>query len=887
MTEIATAVQRVLAERGPMAEDDLRAALTAAGVDLGRDPDETLEEVLDSEDLPLVLPLTDDRHTWLPGLLDGRMFTHRLDAAEAKHDLLAIEPDLEPVALLTGSTPYGQLADGGPLLQVLPDFDDDVLTERGVPAASVHPEGVVVLPAGRLAELGLGAGDLVGLRVTADGFEVVGVDEQAIPADGSAALDTRLRAVLDAHGEDLPEMLDAAIWTVCANDAELFRAPLPPLGELLDTSGFARERDHVALPGFDFGSRRAEHRLDSIARLHRLDEDQALAVLALATMYEQAADLFDAAVAADEAGELESFTAELAAPEPQNDVSGRPADDDPDDAGPTGAEPADDRQLVRDTVKYLADPEVAEAVLAETVGVGRDGAAALGMFAESLEGLAPRSTHAALRWLRAKAHERLGSIEDAEQTLAAAETTDPSWPPTLLDLARYASDRGDAERGLSLLRRAEVEPDDELVELLQQFLPQARNDLGRNQRCWCGSGRKYKHCHLGNEQLTLAERANWLYHKAGIYLMDGPWRADLIEAAQLRSRHWDSPTALLQAMGDPFMGDVVLFEGGAFAEFLDVRGFLLPDDERLLAEQWLLVERSVYEVETVSPGRGLTVRDLRTGDRHDVTERTASRQLTAGALFCARIVPAGDQTQIFGGLEPVALGQRDQLLELLDSEPGPLDLVAFLSARFAPPQLQNTEGEPVILCEATLRGANPDTLIAALDETYDRDESETEAPRWFEHVTTHGMERIRATLTLAGDELRVETNSEPRMDRVLDQLSSAVPSLLISSQSRQPAKDLADAMSRAPGAPTDSANPLDPDDPAIIEALATMTRQYEQSWLDDTIPALAGSTPREAAADPTRREDLIRLLGTFPAASHPGMMDPDRLRTALGLPDSR
>lgn len=213
-----------------------------------------------------------------------------------------------------------------------------------------------------------------------------------------------------------------------------------------------------------------------------------------------------------------------------------------------------------------------------------------------------------------------------------------------------------------------------------------------------------------------------------------------------------------------------------------------------------------------------------------------------------------------------------------------MDLVAFLSARFAPPQLQNTEGEPVILCEATLRGANPDTLIAALDETYDRDESETEAPRWFEHVTTHGMERIRATLTLAGDELRVETNSEPRMDRVLDQLSSAVPSLLISSQSRQPAKDLADAMSRAPGAPTDSANPLDPDDPAIIEALATMTRQYEQSWLDDTIPALAGSTPREAAADPTRRDDLIRLLDTFPVVEGPGSMSPDRLRAALGLP---
>jgi hypothetical protein len=38
-------------------------------------------------------------------------------------------------------------------------------------------------------------------------------------------------------------------------------------------------------------------------------------------------------------------------------------------------------------------------------------------------------------------------------------------------------------------------------------------------------------------------------------------------------------------MADPLVTDVVLFEGGAFAEFLQVRGSLLPDDERLLAEQ--------------------------------------------------------------------------------------------------------------------------------------------------------------------------------------------------------------------------------------------------------------------------------------------------------------
>ena len=37
------------------------------------------------------------------------------------------------------------------------------------------------------------------------------------------------------------------------------------------------------------------------------------------------------------------------------------------------------------------------------------------------------------------------------------------------------------------------------------------------------------------------------------------------------------------------------------------------------------------------------MRDVRTGDVHQVRERMASQAFTAGALVCARVVPAGDQ----------------------------------------------------------------------------------------------------------------------------------------------------------------------------------------------------------------------------------------------------
>ena len=360
-------------------------------------------------------------------------------------------------------------------------------------------------------------------------------------------------------------------------------------------------------------------------------------------------------------------------------------------------------QAVSTALPFLADPEVAEAFLNAAIGDQIDRAAALGLMVETLEPKASRAVRPALRWLRARAFERLGRISEAEEALHAGERLDPDWPLLLADLARYASDRGDAVRGLALLRRATPYGDPDLEELLERFQPAPRPAIGRNEPCWCGSGRKFKQCHLHRTaEHPLEERAAWLYRKAGGYLSEGPWRDVVVAVAEERAAYAEDEEALEDAIRDPVVGDVVLFEGGAFAEFLEVRGDLLPVDERLLAEQWLLVERSVFEVTAVRRGEGLTVRDLRTGDVHEVRERAGSRQLGSGQLICARVVPTGTTMQIFGGIEPIELHERDALLALLDSDPDPEELVAFLCRRFAPPGLVNIDRDAIVLREVVL-----------------------------------------------------------------------------------------------------------------------------------------------------------------------------------------
>jgi len=860
---MAAAVQQVLSVRGPLDEDDLLDGLTAEGIDLGPDPEEMLAEVLD-EDAELVMPLADERWAWIPALLDGRIFSHRLNVVEAEHDLIAFGPDLAPLMMLNESEIYQRLRDGSPVADVSPLLDGDVLAERGVPAGAVGTDGAVLFEVGRFAALGVAAGDLVGLRITGAGFELDAVTELT-----ACDLGPMLAALLEER-PDRPEMLDVAVWTACAGDDELFREPAAPLGELLAAGGLAQEGDWVARGGFDFGGWRVQDRIKTIEARYELHDDEALAVLATVRLYEQTAELLDAVARAQEEGdaqELGGIVSQLTVQE--------------DSASPIGDLELDyDHRTVRASLEFLAEPAVAAAVLAET-GVDQDRAGiALGLFAELVEPLAPRAARPALRWLRGKAYERLGDIDQAEQSYLAAESLDPSWPLTLLSLARYASDRGNAERGLALLRRAGAPREHELVQLLELFQPAPRPGIGRNQPCWCGSGRKYKVCHLHREQLPLAERAAWLYQKAGADLFDGSFGPLLIEAAQTRARHWDAPDGLERAIQDGLACDVTLFE-----EFLAVRGSLLPEDERSLAEQWLLVERSVHEVVAVRRGEQITLRDVRTGDVHEVRERAGSRQVTVGQLYCARVVPAADTMQIFGGIEPVSVGERDELLALLDDGADPVELIAFLSRRFAPPVLQNTEGEPLMMCEATLRVGDPGELAKALNDTYERDEDEPDGTQvWFEHVTTHGMERIRAHLALNGDELHVHANSQARFDRVLATIATLDPSMTMLDETREPAGDVRAAQRLSVRNPTAPASFLDPADPAIAAAMDEMTLKYEIAWLDEAIPALAGHTPRECANDPTRRPDLIRLLDSFPRDNgQPGMMSPARIRAALGL----
>jgi hypothetical protein len=386
---------RILAEHGPLHEDDITRQLQDSGV---VDPDAAIDELRYETTYP-ARQLVDDRWVWLPTVLAGRVFTHRLCADELAHDILAVTPDLGPITELCDHGQYGRFADGSSAQLVLAEYDDELFEQRGIPPEAIDPAGALLLEPGTLHALGVAEGELIGLRLTAAGlvFERV-----STPAD--SAVGARLAAMLD----DEPVFFAAAAWTACVDDAALFTEPLPPLCEIVDDHGLAQNGDWLAPGEFDFDRWRLEIGCAMLAKRHDLDPDEAFVLYSLVRLYGQISLLIDEG-------------------EPPEHASAAVEDTEtPADALFT--------DFVGEIGAALADPLLAELLVAETVDVDGAGAPALGLFADVLEPKVPRSARVACRWLRAVALERIGDIDAAERELLAAESTDPDWPLALRDL---------------------------------------------------------------------------------------------------------------------------------------------------------------------------------------------------------------------------------------------------------------------------------------------------------------------------------------------------------------------------------------------------------------------------------------------------------------------
>ncbi len=289
--------------------------------------------------------------------------------------------------------------------------------------------------------------------------------------------------------------------------------------------------------------------------------------------------------------------------------------------------------------------------------------------------------------------------EVAYSVLSAAIEADGEYQPAAGPLASLEADRGDLA---AVKRFARI--DSAAGELLAWAEEETnrrsamRAVVGRNDRCPCGSGRKFKQCCERRTDLSLMERRGMVLDRLGRFARDPARFSEVVKLMlTIMAEHPGEPDLLGELSEDPFLVDLALYEVGVADRYLFQRGALLADDERDLVEAIVGTPRELWEVTAVDAGRSLGLRNTRTGDEVEVPEQRGTVGRSVGDLVLVRVVPFEGTHALVGVAIAVPLAARAAVMALVDRGDN-LDvdaLARWYGATLHPPSLVTGEGAAV------------------------------------------------------------------------------------------------------------------------------------------------------------------------------------------------
>ena len=455
----------------------------------------------------------------------------------------------------------------------------------------------------------------------------------------------------------------------------------------------------------------------------------------------------------------------------------------------------------------------------------------------------------------------------------------------------------------------------------------ARPAVGRNHPCPCGSGKKYKKCCLlkesgqGSAPTEAAPRKppapdpvfRRLRENLSRYIKREISRNDFLRGTGI---FWNieprEPLALPERASrdegqfhDWFIHDYRRENGKTImGSFCDQRGITLTAEEKRLAESLMKSYESIYEVQDVREGEGLTIRDIFTGEVMDVQEISASYETVRWDLVQTRVYRMDGVCRLAGNGQKLPRMRVEALKAYLDKArrkfeaetgrmgwPAFLKENAFLMGHFfdevveEPPVLLTEERHRIISARAHFTVTDYGRARELLSGEYDfADEEETPSGSvsysWLKRgpskeweMGAEGAENgivatssivhpsgqltftVLGTVNLHPDRLILECMSRERLERgkkrLLDLLRGYVRHRV------DEFEDIHVAMERHAGK-GEKVKPLKNEGARAM--LASVMQKYMSAWPDQAIPALGGKTPREAVATKAGREKVLDLI---------------------------
>jgi len=441
-------------------------------------------------------------------------------------------------------------------------------------------------------------------------------------------------------------------------------------------------------------------------------------------------------------------------------------------------------------------------------------------------------------------------------------------------------------------------------------VPARGKKVGRNDPCPCGSGKKYKKCCLIKEE----EKTTVTYQEQRLV-------GELLSYSKEKRFNPAFEDAYALFWGRPLDKDVVVFDEGdkTFNLFIEwfIHDYLLPSgrtiteefynerfpalsgEEREILETWITSYMDLYEVTSVTPGKGFSLKGLITGRDFDVIDIKGSRSVVKWDIIFARVYSMKETNKVSGGCLIVPRRNRDGLTLYLKKEfrdfssmtgkdewPAFMKGKAYLVRHYLDKmqeemRLITDEGHSVVFSKAVYEAKGLDEILYRLGREYDfeHDSSDKDGHRftwlkrgrskeWDTALIPQGGIIFRSemvdsgrdsrwitlgSITLKGDRLTLESISKERLERGKRRLEEILGDLIIHKVDRYESPE--SSIGRHGDITDSTPSPKSPH--PFIEK--EMKRLYYE-WLEKEIPALNYTTPREAVNDPLRRERLIELL---------------------------
>jgi hypothetical protein len=428
-------------------------------------------------------------------------------------------------------------------------------------------------------------------------------------------------------------------------------------------------------------------------------------------------------------------------------------------------------------------------------------------------------------------------------------------------------------------------PDDD------EFIPepirrQARP--GRNDPCWCGSGRKYKKCHLDSDEAAEDEipepphsdqaqpegEFDAVRRRVGQFMTDAtPKRemnaaiaemfgdAQMDEMGPLTLLDWMIHDRVFKAFGRPLI-----------EEYLRRNGSSLTGRERAFLESSAESYIDLYEVQDVKEGTGVEVKSLTSGETMFVRDVSTSKVAVRCDGLFARVVDAEDGAGLSGPAVRVPRMHlqtiRDRMEE--DRRAAGLPWPKYLKRNWPrirarndeiadewldTLRLSNGDGEELVESKAYYQIVDRDALLTALRAAPKIHENDGV----FVWVTAEEKGTVLGDFRIEGERLVLECNSRERLARGKNMIAQlACAAVTFEQDAFVTQAEMKRNIRENPAPPKSRQSEISAADKRRIER--EFVEDYYAKWPDTKIPALGGKTPRQAVKNAAGKRKVAEIL---------------------------